>query len=143
MACLAQNLGRCKVVDKKGNILHSGGVSSSRVCYQHNYSVLFNDHSFGFPLCKKPYIFFLYEKLRQKCLLFRPLMHYPPNLPLCLDNSSKECLPEGVWGGPTDYSDCMCKGSDQHLNSSTCTNSTIDESTSNPPSLPIMISLVG
>ena len=25
------------------------------------------------------------------------------------DNSSKECLANGSWSGPTDYYDCMCK----------------------------------
>ena len=25
------------------------------------------------------------------------------------DNSSKDCLANGSWSGPTDYYDCMCK----------------------------------
>jgi len=51
-------------------------------------------------------------------------------------NSSKECLANGTWSGPTDYYDCMCKGSDQHVNDSVCNGEDSDN-----PRIPITLGL--
>merc|ERR550517_927188 len=55
-------------------------------------------------------------------------------------NSSNVCHLNGTWSSKTDYSDCMCRGSDQHLNHTICQP---EFSTENPDSLPIVIHLAG
>jgi len=38
-------------------------------------------------------------------------------------NATKHCLANGSWTGPTNYLECLCMGSDEHTNTSTCTGS--------------------
>jgi len=63
-------------------------------------------------------------------------------------NATKDCLANGSWTGPTNYLECLCMGSDEHSNTSTCASdwsdwSPIDTETDPSNELSVNIHIVG